>query len=272
MDSSPIATAVILATTRLFDRPGEPAPARSLTDVAGLSLFQRTMLTLQCGGVSRFVVLAGEESDALKRQLRGDARIKADVRWLPVREFPPGDPRTWEALSGMVGGPYLVAGTGAVFPVSLVARLREEGGKGEPIVVARTAEASPAVRRARHERVGAEGPGGVVTVEEAAMPTLDVDLAVVPEAFTATGWAGAQDGAFPLQAAFERGIRRGQARILPLGGDWYQDVCAEGPATPAQAAWTLRKDGLEGFMDRHFNHPCAKWVTRALLKIIQLLR
>ncbi len=272
MESSPIDTAVILAATRIFDRPGEPAPARSLTDVGGLSLFQRAMLALQRGGVSRFIVLAGEETEALRRLLRGDARIKAGVRWLPVREFPPGDPRTWEALSGMAGGPYLVAGTGAVFPASLVARLREDGGKGEPTVVVRTAEATPSVRRARHEWLGAEGPGGVVTVEEAATPTLDVDLAAVPETFTSPGWAGPQDGAFPLQAAFERSIRRGQARVLPLGGDWYQDVCAEGPATPEQAAWTLMKDGIEGFMDRHFNHPCAKWVTRALLKIIQFLR
>lgn len=269
MEHSPIESALILAGTRVFGRPGEPAPAHSLTDVGGLSLFQRAMLTLQRGGISRFVVLAGEETDALKRQLRGDARIKADVRWLPVREFPPGDPRTWEALSGMFGGPYLVAGTGAVFPASLVARLREESGKGEPVVVVRAAEASPSVRRARHERPGAEGPGGVVTVEEAAMPTLDVDLAAVPETFTAPGWAGAQDGAFPLQAAFERGIRRGQVRILPLGGDWYRDVCIEGDATPEQAEWTLLgslKGGLEGLVDRHFNRKCSKWITRALLR------
>jgi len=114
MEHSPIESALILATARIFNRPAGPAPAHSLTDVGGLSLFQRTVLTLQRGGISRFVVLAGDETEALKRQLHGDERVKAGVRWLPVREFPPGDPRTWEALSGMFGGPYLVAGTGAV--------------------------------------------------------------------------------------------------------------------------------------------------------------
>ncbi|MEK6549341.1 MAG: hypothetical protein AABZ51_04480, partial [Nitrospirota bacterium] len=113
MEQVPVESALILATARIFNRPAGPSPAHSLTDVGGLSLFQRAILTLQRGGISRIIVLAGEETEALKRQLRGDARVKAGVRWLPVREFPPGDPRTWEVLSGMFGGPYLVAGTGA---------------------------------------------------------------------------------------------------------------------------------------------------------------
>jgi phosphatidylglycerophosphate synthase len=270
MDRSPIEGALILATTRIFNRPAGPAPAHPLTDVGGLSLFQRTVLTLQRGGISRMIVLAGEETEALKRQIRGDARVKADVRWLPVREFPPGDPRTWEVLSGMFGGPYLVAGTGAVLPASLVARMREESCKGEPIVIVRGAELSPSeLRQAQHERVREGSLGGVVTVEEAASLALDVDLVALPPAFASPGWADAQDGAYPLQAALERGVRHGQVRILTLGGDWYQDVCTGDAATPEQAEWVLLrslKGGLEGFVDRHFNRTCSKWITSALLQ------
>lgn len=278
MEHSPIESALILATTRIFNRPAGPSPAHSLTDVGGLSLFQRTVLTLQRGGISRFIVLAGEEAEALKRQLHGDARVKAGVRWLPVREFPPGDPRTWEALSGMFGGPYLVAGTGAVFPASLVARMREQGAKGEPVIMVR----DEMERNRLPNETGAYGrtplqagggmsqaAAGVVTVEEAAALALDVDLAAIPPAFTSPGWAGAQDGEYPLQAAIERGIRQGQVRMLPLGGDWYQDVCAGGAATPEQAEWALLrslKGGLEGFVDRHFNRKCSKWITSALLQ------
>ena len=270
MEHFPIENALILATSRVFNRPGAPSPACPLTDVGGLSLFQRAILTLQRGGISRFVVLAGEETEALKGQLRGDERIKAEVRWLPVREFPPGDPRTWETLSGMFGGPYLVAGTGAIFPANLVARVREEGGRGEPIVVVRdSVTPPPTLRQAQHERLREGGLGVVVTVEEAATLALDVDLVALPSTFTSLGWAGAQDGEYPLQAALERGIRQGQVRILPLGEDWYQDVCAEGAATPEQAEWALLrslKGGLEGFVDRHFNRKCSKWITRALLQ------
>ena len=278
MDRSPIESALVLATARIFNRPAGPAPAHSLTDVGGLSLFQRAILTLQRGGISRIIVLAGEETEALKRQLRGDARVKVEVRWLPVHEFPPGDPRTWEVLSGMFGGSYLVAGTGAVFPASLVARMREEGGKGEPVVIVR----GLAEPEELPNRVGAvcESPlqgavgtsqvaAGVVTVEEAAALALDVDLVALPQTFASPGWADAQDGAYPLQAALERRVRQGQVRILPLGGDWYQDVCAVGAATPEQAEWVLLrslKGGLEGFVDRHFNRTCSKWITSALLQ------
>jgi len=42
-----------------------------------------------------------------------------------------------------------------------------------------------------------------------------------------------------------------------------------GAATPEQAEWVLLrslKGGLEGFVDRHFNRTCSKWITSALLQ------
>src|SRR5256712_11739797 len=137
MDRAPIDSALILTTTRIFNRPGEPLPASPLTVVGGLSLFRRTILTLQRGGISRFIVLAGNETEDLRRQLRSDERIRGEVRWLPVLEFSPGDPRTWEIFPGLFGAPYLVVGTGAVFPASLVARVRQEAGNNETLVVVR---------------------------------------------------------------------------------------------------------------------------------------
>lgn len=200
--------------------------------------------------------------------------MRADVRWLPLREFPAGDPRTWEILSGLFGGPYLVAGTGAVFPTSLVARVREAGGAGVPVVVVRDTGSDLGGRTAiLPARIAsqASGGGGVAVVEETAA-ALDVELAVLPATFLSSGWASGQDEASPLRAALEQGIRRGQVRILPLSKDWYQDVCAEGPATRAQAEWTLLKDGLDRFVGRHFNRPCPQWITRALRPIVHLLR
>src|SRR2546426_7347178 len=76
MDRASIDSALILTTTRLFNRPGTPSPASPLTVVGGLSLFQRTILTLQRGGISRFIVLAGDETEDLRRQLHADGRIR----------------------------------------------------------------------------------------------------------------------------------------------------------------------------------------------------
>src|SRR2546427_226332 len=190
MDRAPINSALLLTTTRIFNRPGEPSPASPRTMVGGLSLFQRTILTLQRGGISRFIVLAGDEA--------------ADL------------------------GPPLQDGSGM-----------------------------------------SQATAGVVTVVEAATPILDVDLAVIPEGFTASGWATPQDSPYPMHAALERAVRQGQARVLPLGSDWYQDVCAEGRAGPDEAERQLLrrlKGGLEGFVDRHFNRRCSRWITRWLVR------
>jgi phosphatidylglycerophosphate synthase len=293
MSLAPIDSALILTTTRIFNRPGEPSPASPLTVVGGLSLFQRTILTLQRVGISRFIVLAGAETEGLKRQLCADVRIRAEVRWLPVLEFSPGDPRSWEVFPGLFGASYLVVATGAVFPASLLARLRQEARVGEPLVVVRDAlqrQSREALDPSKGIRTGSSKPaggrsleagaptvvqpssaeGGVVTTLEApATPTLDVDLVVIPEGFTASGWATPQDGPYPMHAALERAIRLGQARVLPLGSDWYQDVCAKGMTGPDEAERQLLrslKGGLEGFVDRHFNRRCSRWITRWLVR------
>src|SRR2546427_9464804 len=103
MDRAPIDSALILTTTRLFNRPGTPSPASPLTVVGGLSLFQRTILTLQRGGISRFIVLAGDEPADLRRQLHADGRIPAAVRWVPVVGVSPGAPRAWGDFPGLFG-------------------------------------------------------------------------------------------------------------------------------------------------------------------------
>ena len=108
-----------------------------------------------------------------------------------------------------------------------------------------------------------------MTVETAVAPVLDVDLVVIPEGFTASGWATAQDSPYPMHAALERALRQGQGRALPLGSDWYQDVCAAGMAGPDEAERQLLrslKGGLEGFVDRYFNRRCSRWITRWLLR------
>ena len=268
--------AVLLTNMSIFDR-ADPPLAGPLTFVGGLSLFQRTVLTLQRAGISRFLVLAGEEGDVLRRQLEGDPRFTSDVRWLPVREFPHSDSRTWEVISAMLGGPYLLAGMGAIFSVNLVRRLTQEALRGEPVLVAsgsQLGEPRSAERVRQKSELHGES-GGVMTLEERTSSALHADLIWIPENFTCTGWASAQDYPNPLHAALERGLRQGQVRVLPLGDDWYQHVRIEKAGADdagtsiAEAEWTLLrslKGGLEGFVDRHFNRKCSKWITQWLLR------
>ena len=115
-----LSTAILLPGAGLFgDRLG-----RGLTDVGpltligGLSLFQRTVLTLQRAGIRQLIVLAGADEELLKHTLARGARVTIPVRWMPVREFPLDDTRTWESLATEVPGFCLIAGVQAVFSKS----------------------------------------------------------------------------------------------------------------------------------------------------------
>jgi 1L-myo-inositol 1-phosphate cytidylyltransferase / CDP-L-myo-inositol myo-inositolphosphotransferase len=281
-------SALILTSSTIFRR-AERSSVGPLTKVGGLSMFQRTLLTLHRAGISRFIVLSAE-SDVLRSQIDADQRLRAEVRWLPMREFPPSDARTWEVLSGMLGGSYLVTGTGAVFPVSLIQRLCKEGLKGEPVIVFRDtagpdgelSATNQAHRLDASEIGGAEEfhfsrqqPGGVATLEARISASMTMDLVWVPQGFIAPGWAGPQDQPQPFQAALERGFRQGQVRVLALEEDWYQEVRSHqiGPAGTTEAVTKAErillkslKGGLEGFVDRYFNRHCSGWLTRYLLR------
>ncbi len=131
-------TAILLTSSGVFASrnadPGEPIPS-PLTRVGGMTLFQRAVLTLQRGGISQILVLAGKEESALRELLHEDSRLQAAVRWLPVREFPPYDPQTWETLAEEFSGACMVVGCHTVFSLSLIQRLRQEGAQGRAVVV-----------------------------------------------------------------------------------------------------------------------------------------
>ena len=273
--------ALILTTTAVFDRRAEHRLPSPLTIVGGLSLFQRTILTLQRGGITRFMILGGDHTEMLRNQLQEDRRVTAEVRWLPVREFPPSDYRTWEIVSGMMDGGYLVAGTGAIFSAALIAQLRETAQATRAVLVvpnqamlekeASGIGAGPSSQASEAGVVMVETP--VTAVREAS--SLALDLVAIPEGFTAPGWANIDDCPHPLRAALERGLRLGQVKVLPLGEQWYEEVRATGSESLADAQsvihaeWTLAqssKGGHEGFIDRYFNRKCSRWLTHWFLQ------
>ena len=131
-------TAILLTSSGVFSHhdggAGDSLPS-PLTRVGGMTLFQRSVLTLQRGGISKIWVLAGSEESALRQILQRDSRIQAAVRWLPIREFPPQDPQTWETLADEVNGSCMVVGCHTVYSTTLVQRLRQDGSQGKAIVV-----------------------------------------------------------------------------------------------------------------------------------------
>ena len=69
--------------------------------------------------------VVGLEEDQLKQALGKGPRLTIPVRWMPIREFPLDDPRTWESLAAESGGFCLVSGVRGVFSRQLIEHLRE---------------------------------------------------------------------------------------------------------------------------------------------------
>ena len=109
-----LSTAILLPSINLFGERGRMALG-PLTQIAGIGLFQRTVLTLQRAGIRQLIVVAGLEEEQLKQSLIKGPRVTVPVRWMPIREFPLDDPRTWESLAAEVQGFALVSGVGTVF-------------------------------------------------------------------------------------------------------------------------------------------------------------
>lgn len=135
-----LGTAILLPSVGVFGEPigpdvGELGP---LANVVGIGLFQRTVLTLQRAGIRQLIVLSGSEEEQLKLALGKGPRVTIPVRWMPIREFPLDDPRTWESLAAEVHGFTLIASVNSVFSRGLIEQLRRDVKERQAIVVAQS--------------------------------------------------------------------------------------------------------------------------------------
>lgn len=269
-----LATAIVLPSVSVFgdslDRlPGTAGP---LTQVVGIGLFQRAVLTLQRAGIRQLIVLAGPEEDQLKQALSRGPRVTIPVRWMPIREFPLDDPRTWEAMAAEVPGFCLVASVRAVFSRALIESLRREVQEGQAILVAQPLGRRRAGDRRVSVKVQAERllAFGSSRADEATL--VAADLLVLPAGLM----AAAQDvqapaGAVPIRRWIELAAIDGRVRVLRTDGhpsQWYQDVRtqADVPVAERKLFFSLKGE-FEGFIDRYFNRKLSRWFTRIFLAV-----
>lgn len=295
-------TAVILTTSGVFGGPF-PDPTRPVGPsmrVAGLSLLERAVLTLQRAGLSQMAILAGDEEERLRRMLQQDPRVSSVLRWRPVREFPPQDPRTWETLANELSGPCLILGTHVVFARELVERLREEVRNGQAaILVSHPAlqgcEGSPPnpTVQLRADRLVAlrDRPPGDGT------PNMAAEMVVLPaHLLGAVGMSTREPGAgsrqaqgsavespdqvlaqdrirkAPLRILIERAAAEGLVKVIPaspVSPNWYSDVRGAGGTREAERTLlqSLRAGELDGFVDRYFNRKVSAALTRLFLRV-----
>jgi 1L-myo-inositol 1-phosphate cytidylyltransferase / CDP-L-myo-inositol myo-inositolphosphotransferase len=268
-----LSTAILLPSVSLF---GEPAGLYAdevgpLTSVVGIGLFQRTVLTLQRAGIRQLMVLAGPEEDQLKQALGKGPRVTIPVRWMPIREFPLDDPRTWEALAAEVRGFCLLSGVQGVFASPLIKSLRQEVQEGQAIVVARADHEQD--RQPRRPSVRVKVQAGrllSMTSRQDNAALVATDLVVLPASFmSAASHTGVETGTVPIRRWLERAAVDGHVRVWSTETNrshWYQDVR---DAADVQAAekklFNSLKGEFEGFVDRFFNRKISRWFTRIFL-------
>ncbi len=285
---STIDTAILLASSGVFDLTlaTDRTKVSALTRVGGLTLFQRTVFTLQRAGISQILALVGDEEQELRSLIHRDDRVQAAIRWLPTREFPPGDPQTWETLANEIKGSCLILGCHMVFAPSLVDSLRQgvregrvmvaigrpgdDGWKANPGVVMRT---DPHPRGMTHRVVfqdretenSAEIGEGDYRVAPAA------DLVVLPSRLLGISGAWKSSVGGPIRLALEQAAAEGIVKTVSTTSQDYLDT--RGPKGLKRAEQMLFrslqtvKGSLDGFVDRYVNRKISAVLTRLFIKL-----
>jgi phosphatidylglycerophosphate synthase len=253
-----LSTALLFPSIELFGGPVRKSVG-PLTPIVGVSLFQRTVLTLQRAGIRQLIVLSGPEEDQLKQALLKGPRVTVPVRWMPIREFPLDDPRTWESLAAEVRGFCLLSGVGTVFSRPLIEELRRDVRVGQVIVLGHPMP----------EGDGSETVGSAWRSD----PIASVDVLVMQASeLSVVGGLTAEFETGPIARWLELAAAEGRVHLLAAGGDdsssWSQPVHTDADLRQAERRLYLSLKGeFEGFIDRYFNRKVSRWCTRVFVAL-----
>ena len=284
-----IDTAIVLASSGVFDLVGrDEAPAiGALTRVGGMTLFQRTVFTLQHAGISQILTLVGqEEEQPLRSLIDGDPRLHTVIRWLPVREFPPFDPETWETLANEVKGSCLILGCHMVFSPSLIESLREEGKEGRAVVaVGRPGESgwsgNPGVVMRADPHTGGHVPRVVfwdrqsdrpVEFDEGQGLARVADLVILPARLLGISGSWRTPETSPIRLALEQAAAEGVVQTLSASSHGYQDAREADGLHKAEHILFRSLQRVEGTLDGVVDRCVNRRVSRPLSRLFMKLR
>ncbi|MBS0150000.1 MAG: CDP-alcohol phosphatidyltransferase family protein [Nitrospira sp.] len=271
-----LATAILLPSVGVFGGPigsevGELGP---LTSVVGIGLFQRTVLTLQRAGIRQLIVLSGPDEEQLKHSLAKGPRVTIPVRWMPIREFPIDDPRTWEALAAEVRGFALIASINGVFSRGLIEQLRQDVRDGQAIVVAqpRSQQGERSTNSGVRLPIPALGRDTTTTTRLDESTLLVAELLVVPASLmNAANVSAHEKGRMPIHQWIEQVAGDGRLHVVMAEekqGMWYQSVRTPDDVERAEKKlFNSLKGEFEGFVDRYFNRKVSRGFTRLFLEL-----
>ena len=281
-------TAILLASSGIFDVGvnAEPRRVGALTRIGGLTLFQRTVFTLQRGGISQIFALVGDEEAELRSLIHADDRVQAVIRWLPTREFPSSDSETWETLASELKSSCLILGCHMVFSPALIESIREESRDGRVVVaigrpgepgwmrnpgVLMRADASSTGMSHRvvfHDSLGRPHAASQESGEGLAPAA---DLVVLPPRLMGISGAWNTPETGPIRLALEQAAAEGVVQTVSASAHGYVDVRGENGESRAEQmlfqSFQTVKESLDGLIDRFVNRKFSALFTRGFIRL-----
>jgi CDP-L-myo-inositol myo-inositolphosphotransferase len=261
--------AVILAAGQGARLCGESDAPKPLTRVCGLTLFKRTLLSLQAEGVKRAVVVVGYRADEIRRAAEGDPDLRLEISFVENPDWRLGNGISVLAAKGEVQGEFFLTMADHVFERGILRALRAGGIPAGGV--------SLAVDRKLAEVFDLED---ATKVETSGDRIVRIGKQLTLYDAIDTGLFACSSGLFESldriralrkDASLSEGVgllaQEGRARAVEIGDATWQDV--DTPATLREAERrllrTLRKPA-DGLVARHLNRHISLAITRRLAR------
>jgi CDP-L-myo-inositol myo-inositolphosphotransferase len=265
--------AVVLAAGN-GERLSREAPVKPLLKVGGLTLIERTLLTLERAGIREFRVVVGAKSEQLVAAVRGVKRLRdLDITFVECADWRLGNGVSLARGAAAVEGPFLVSMSDHV----------TDGASAKALVAAAVARpGTPKLATDPH-------PGGVFDLEDATkvetaggrikaigkhldrFDQVDTGLFYFPAGsgprLDALREAGARQVS-DLVRALAADREQGGFEVVPVADGLWQDV--DTPEMAREAERRLLRSLVkhtDGPVSRHLNRPISLRLTRVLARL-----
>ena len=266
-------TAIILAAGN-GERLSRKVPLKPLLRVGGLTLIERTLLTLERAGVRAFRIVVGAKSDRMIAAVRALRRLRGlDITFVECADWQLGNGVSLARGAAGVEGAFLVSMSDHV----------TDGASARALMAASVA------RPGTPKLATDPDPEGVFDLPDATkVQTVDGRIQAIGKDLARydqidTGLFYFPAGAGPrLEALREAGARQvsdlvralaadaeqGGFEVVPVAGAFWQDV--DTPAMAREAERRLLRSLIkptDGPVSRHLNRPISLRITRVLARL-----
>lgn len=234
-----IRRAIFLAASKGRRLNGQDVPG-PLTEVGGVPLIKRALLSLEQHGIQDVVVVVGYRGEEIRRSVSSDPEINSSIIWVDNPDWHLPDVSSLVKARPYVDEPALVVSTEVVFAPEILTPLMDQRHlRGDAILLvdrklSRVYDLGNALKVKTHgDRVVSVGMGA----ED--FNAVAIGIAVVQPSFL-DSLRDCEDGA-TLLTALNAAVRSGRVEALDINGSQWQQITS--PETRLHAEWLLRAYG-----------------------------